>query len=108
MRRCRGITKAGKRCKINVNLSPEGFCKYHQFQIKSEDVRKKYERYMKSPEWKLKREIVLSVLGETCKLCGRPAKSIHHNNYDRLYEEDLLKDLTVLCNGCHKNFHKKR
>ena len=108
MTRCKGITKAGKRCKIDIDLSPDGYCKYHQWQSKGESAKKKYDTYMRSPEWKMKRAIVLSVLGETCKLCGRKGTSVHHNTYERLYHEDLLKDLTVLCRNCHRKFHRKR
>ena len=106
--RCKGITKAGKKCKIEIDLSPDGYCKYHQYQSTGEDHKKKYTEYMNSAEWKAKRAIVLGILGETCKLCGRPAKTVHHNTYERLYHEDLLKDLTVLCKACHKRFHRIR
>ena len=104
--RCKGKTKAGKRCKIEIDLSPEGYCKYHQYQAKEGESREKYIKYINSPAWKLKRAIVLSILGETCKICGRKGNIIHHNTYERLYHEDLLKDLTVLCNSCHRKYHR--
>lgn len=107
MARCKGKTKVGRRCKITLDISPEGYCKYHQYQATEKDGRNKYEKYLKSDVWKVKRAIVLGVLGETCKLCGRRGTSVHHNTYDRLYHEDLLRDLTVLCSRCHKNWHKK-
>jgi len=108
MSRCKGKTKAGKRCKIEIDISPEGYCKYHHWQATDEDSKNKHMKYMKSDVWKVKRAIVLGVLGETCKLCGRYGNHIHHNTYDRLYHEDLLKDLTVLCSGCHRKYHKVR
>jgi len=108
--RCKGTTKEGKKCKITRNLSVDGYCKYHQYQLKAKGKKSgknEYQKYMASPEWKLKRSIVLSVLGKTCKLCGGYGSTVHHNTYARLYNEDLLKDLTVLCKGCHSRFHRK-
>ncbi len=105
MARCKGIKKNRHRCRITRDLNFEGYCKYHEKQSKSS--KDKYTKYMNSKEWQTKRETVLSILGKTCKLCGRSGVSVHHNTYERLYREDLLKDLTVLCSGCHKKYHKK-
>jgi len=109
---CKGIKKDGDPCRGRGY--DDGYCKHHAHQNPKRNVKKSYEKktdkyraYLKSPEWAVKRQIVLSVLGETCKLCGKPATTVHHNTYKTLYNENILKDLTVLCSGCHAKYHKK-
>ena len=115
-KQCIGVTKKGTRCKIHRDISKSGFCKYHKFQEKylkskrktSLNKRLKYYKYLESPAWQKKRNIVFSKLGKTCKLCGNYGNTVHHNNYASVGHEDPLKDLTVLCKKCHKEFHKKK
>jgi len=109
---CKGVRKDGKPCKGKGY--EDGYCKHHIHQKPKKEIKKSraksikaYREYLKSPEWAVKRQIVLSVLGETCKLCGKSATTVHHNTYKTLFEENILKDLTVLCSSCHAKYHKK-
>ncbi len=113
-KQCLGTTQKGKKCK-QIDLRKNGYCKYHQYQANRAPILKspknkyktEYHKYLDSPEWKKKKEIVLSILGRTCKLCGKYGNTIHHNTYARVYQEDLIRDLTVLCKKCHTNYHEK-
>lgn len=70
--------------------------------------REKYQAYLQTPQWKQKRIDKFSQVGYECQLC--PSKTrlqVHHRTYKRLGRE-LLSDLTVLCEKCHKIFHKKK
>lgn len=109
---CKGVKKDGNPCKGKGYEN--GYCKHHIHQNPKRNVKKTYTKktdayleYLKSPEWAVKRQIVLNVLGETCKLCGNFATTVHHNTYKTLYNENILKDLTVLCSSCHAKYHKK-
>jgi 5-methylcytosine-specific restriction endonuclease McrA len=67
-----------------------------------------YEHYLASPEWLLKRKLVLDLMGERCYICGSGGSvQVHHNTYVRLGRESL-RDLVVLCRDCHMRFHKIR
>lgn len=66
-----------------------------------------YSEYMRSPEWRIKRERVLSFRGRQCEKCGcndLTQLRVHHITYDRLGNEDM-KDLRILCNDCHHKVH---
>lgn len=70
-----------------------------------------YKRYLKSPQWKAKRELWFAKYGKWCRGCGRRDGPItlHHMTYDRLYHE-ALTDLTAFCFKCHnecESFHYK-
>jgi 5-methylcytosine-specific restriction endonuclease McrA len=64
-----------------------------------------YNGYLRSPEWKLKRQAVLLRAGGRCESCGnyRPL-SVHHLSYRRTPHE-LPLDLAALCYECHKAQH---
>ena len=71
---------------------------------------KEYEAYMRSAAWQKKREERLAVDDYKCVMCGRPlakCKScqIHHANYSRLGNENVLTDLVSLCGSCHRKIH---
>ncbi len=61
-----------------------------------------YLKYLKSPQWQIKREMYFAAKGKWCKACGKSQGpiQIHHITYDRLGRE-LLGDLTSLCPPCH-------
>lgn len=72
----------------------------------------KYNRYLKSKEWRELKAYLISKRGLKCEICG--AKKfffrqvhIHHITYARLFNE-LPSDLLILCVGCHKNQHTKK
>jgi 5-methylcytosine-specific restriction endonuclease McrA len=80
--------------------------------VRSEEYLK-YQRYIRSKEFKAIREQVLlrdNYHCQTCNWCveegGNRSLSVHHKRYDNLYEEqDHLEDLITLCSVCHKAIH---
>lgn len=66
-----------------------------------------YENYIKSPAWNLKKEETYKLFGKQCKKCKSDKQlHVHHMTYDRLFDEDVKKDLVVLCKTCHFEYHK--
>ena len=73
-----------------------------------------YQTYLRSPEWKAKRQEKLDSCQNKCECeggCCREATQIHHLHYDTLGNESL-GDLQALCAKCHmaksnvKNFYR--
>ena len=63
-----------------------------------------YEEYLKSADWKARRETALAKAKYTCDQCGAKASQVHHTSYDNLGNEKD-SDLTVLCGKCHMKHH---
>jgi 5-methylcytosine-specific restriction endonuclease McrA len=64
--------------------------------------------YIDSPEWQEKRAQAFRRYGRTCQRCkSLPATQVHHKTYKHLGSEPL-KDLEVLCEGCHQNIHEPK
>ena len=62
-----------------------------------------YKKYMRSKEWKAKREEKLEACDHKCECeggCYRKATQIHHLHYDTLGNESM-DDLQALCPKCH-------
>lgn len=62
-----------------------------------------YKKYMRSKEWKAKRQEKLEVCDHKCECeggCYRKATQVHHLHYDTLGEESM-EDLQALCPKCH-------
>ena len=60
-----------------------------------------YEKYIRSLEWKKKREKDFKMLGRKCSICGRESSlEVHHESYENLYEE-RVNDVAILCKVCH-------
>ena len=66
--------------------------------------RERYRRYLNSDAWKAKRAAVLKAAGGKCRRCGALATEVHHETYDRVFNE-RLSDLTALCRECHEKEH---
>ena len=67
--------------------------------------KEEYQEYLKSEHWRKTRARKLEESGNCCEKC--PAKhmlSVHHLTYERLWKE-LMTDLEVLCDVCHKTAH---
>lgn len=67
-----------------------------------------YKEYMRSQQWKRKRQEAIDHHGNWCNRCGAEPPTplqVHHITYDRLFQE-LMDDLEVLCGGCHRNEHE--
>lgn len=65
-----------------------------------------YSTYIKSKEWKEKREERLRIDGYRCVICkGSDNLEVHHLHYESLTNEDPLHDLITVCSGqCHRYF----
>lgn len=60
-----------------------------------------YEQYLRSSEWRDRRDAVLSRDLHQCQTClTTEALEVHHKTYERLGDE-ALEDLITLCDGCH-------
>ena len=80
-------------------------CKYFEYDERWD--KPTYHEYMKSPEWKAKREERLKHDKYQCQLCHTAINLVvHHLTYDRLGDEDL-NDLVTLCKKCHEKVHEK-
>jgi 5-methylcytosine-specific restriction endonuclease McrA len=61
-----------------------------------------YGLYLRSPEWREKREAVLRRDGYLCQACGKnPATAVHHASY-RYGRYTPLWDLKAVCRICHE------
>lgn len=73
------------------------------------DYRQRYEEYLKSDNWALKRKEKALEQNYTCEKCDKKVYKgfhIHHITYERLGNEKL-SDLMFLCEDCHINEHCK-
>ncbi len=66
--------------------------------------KRNYGLYLKSAEWKKKRDAVVKRDKGECVFCGDTAQHVHHLTYERVYNESLY-DLVAVCNECHKAVH---
>ena len=69
-----------------------------------------YYNYLKSPEWKKKREYVYQKYNGKCIVCGKSGTQVHHLRYNYNYvtgelDEDLDNDLILLCDDHHQSYH---
>lgn len=65
----------------------------------------KYNAYLRSPEWKKKRDAVFQRDGGICQGClEEPIENVHHTTYANLFDE-LLFQLIGLCETCHRKIH---
>jgi hypothetical protein len=63
-----------------------------------------YGQYLKSPEWRARRESRLMSDGYVCQCCGGPATEVHHLSYERVGDESA-DDLASVCHTCHERLH---
>jgi len=70
---------------------------------KEKEIHKeKYYEYLRSPEWRAKREKVLQRDKFICQGClNAEATEVHHLTYDHVFNEFLF-ELTSLCRECHE------
>jgi hypothetical protein len=68
--------------------------------------RSKYETYMDSDEWRIKRNEMIKKY-KCCQVCSSVSNlHCHHLTYDNLFNEKE-EDLVILCSICHKEEHNK-
>jgi hypothetical protein len=62
-----------------------------------------HSRYLHSPAWLRRREMVLKRAGHTCEAClSRRATEVHHVTYEHWQNEPLF-DLRAVCHSCHED-----
>jgi len=75
------------------------------------EMRQRYDAYIKSPEWKRRRQHAIELAGYCCEACGATAwdtrLEVHHLTYERLGDE-ADKDLVAMCPKCHEKADKER
>ena len=65
----------------------------------------KYQNYLLSNKWKIKRAQALDRDKNICQECKKSeAQEVHHKTYDSLYNEPL-EDLISVCKDCHVKIH---
>ncbi len=69
-----------------------------------------YKRYIRSPQWELKKQERMKIDNFACVMCGRSREhcrtlQVHHITYARLGNENVLTDLCTVCGSCHKKLH---
>lgn len=69
--------------------------------------RQDYHQYLRTEEWKRKRQAVLVRDHYLCQGCLlRRAVDVHHTTYSHIYRE-LMFQLVSLCRECHDAVHNK-
>ena len=67
-----------------------------------------HQKYLRSPEWRLKRLEALENAKDRCQVCNSPFHlDVHHRTYENWGNENA-KDLTVLCRSCHTMYENRR
>lgn len=95
------LKKSNINNKINTNISKKK---------KRNEEYLKYQRYIRSKQFKEIKKIILERDDYKCACCNSRAEerslTCHHKTYQHLYDElNHLNDLIILCNVCHKAIH---
>jgi hypothetical protein len=76
--------------------------------IKNDEAWDKYNEYLNSEKWKLKRKKVLERDNYLCQAClTNRAEQIHHLTYNNIYDEPLYELLSV-CKRCHMKIEQQK
>lgn len=60
-----------------------------------------YDQYLKTPDWRTRRQMVLQRSKGLCEGCGaQKATQVHHTTYDHVGAE-FLWELRAICEECH-------
>jgi 5-methylcytosine-specific restriction endonuclease McrA len=73
------------------------------------DRRRRYLAYLRTPDWKTRRDGAIAASGGKCFDCGVvPDRfEVHHVTYKRVGNEKAM-DLRALCRLCHRRRHGRR
>lgn len=65
-----------------------------------------YERYLQTPKWKAKRDLVMRRACGICEAClEASATEVHHTTYRHVGNEPLF-ELRAVCGDCHESITK--
>jgi len=68
-------------------------------------AREAYQAYLKSPEWRRRRDLVMKRCNGVCEGCAAaPAVEVHHLTYEHVQNE-FLWELVGVCKACHDRVH---
>ncbi len=81
----------------------------HQLKVeKNNDAFQKYNFYLQSDQWKLKRKKVLERDKNVCQAClTNKAEEVHHLTYDNIFDEFLF-ELVSVCKNCHNEIENNK
>lgn len=80
--------------------------KIHGIKPTDSIMREGYDQYLRSPEWKAKRQVVIQRENNICQGCRiRPIEEVHHATYSNIGDE-LFFQLVGLCSLCHRKVHR--
>jgi 5-methylcytosine-specific restriction endonuclease McrA len=84
-------------------------------QLKLEVKQDRYDKYMRSEEWQIIRDVKLACASHKCEACGygeyedqTDTLDVHHLTYDRFGGDEYMTDLKVLCRPCHEAAHGRK
>ena len=67
-----------------------------------------YDEYLKSPEWRHRRVLVIERCNGRCEGCREhPVDEVHHLTYKH-YRNEFLFELVGLCKDCHLRIHPNK
>lgn len=70
------------------------------------ECREAFQRYLQTPEWRAKRDLVFVREQRLCEGCrSAPATDAHHTTYAHIGEEFLF-ELVAVCRQCHDVLHE--
>jgi 5-methylcytosine-specific restriction endonuclease McrA len=76
--------------------------------IKNEEAWDKYNDYLNSEKWKLKRKKVFERDNYLCQAClTNEAQEVHHLTYNNIYDEPLYELISV-CKRCHIKIEEQK
>jgi hypothetical protein len=74
-------------------------------QAEREDWKRAYEEYLRTEEWRARRDKVMRRARWVCESCGESrAEAVHHTTYAHLGREPLW-ELRAVCHRCHEMIH---
>ena len=75
--------------------------------IRTIDANGWYSSYLQSEHWQEKRKEAHRRFGGECRACCSTTDlQVHHRHYQTLGEENVIRDLLLLCSVCHYGIHR--
>lgn len=106
----RKLERKANRLLAGIGYKEKGNGKLKRIKIKKPKkqwIQPKYNKYIKSRSWYLRRMAFFAKYGELCSACGAGEHiDVHHISYRHLGRE-LDEELVQLCRDCHKEYHEK-